>query len=394
MNSSRTKALLVKYVNQNISKQEMFELDLLLNAVPNEQLVSILQEINQIEEDNQTTTNNDSELASRMDQIFLKIKESTQQLEEKAPRPISKIKRFDFLKYAAILLAALTIAILWQQSKNNTTANIAEHLDVLPAKNIAIVKIGDNHTLQIDSNKTGLIYKDDKLQVYKLPSGEIEYKTTDPGTQAPQFITVNTPKAGFTKVKLNDGTIVDLNANSSITYPIHFLEDLREVRVEGELFFKVKPNKEAPFRVISPNQHLEVLGTSFNLNTKNGMDRTALVEGAVKITAKNQTVLLKPGEEAVVTDKIYAEGVALREKTAWANALFVFDNTPFIDILKQIEDWYDIKFIVEEKIDLNIRLVGEVSRTIKLSELLKVLELNTNYNFEIKERRVIVKKHT
>lgn len=394
MNTSRTKALLVKYLNQSISKDEMYELDSLLDAVSSEQLVAALQEIETPEDEQHAPSGIDQDLAARMDQIFLGIKKEAQLLEEKTPHKVRKIRLSELLKYAAILVVALTVAIWWQQSKNSVAENIVQQIDILPAKNIAIVKIGDDQPLKIDSNESGLIYKHDKLLVYKLPTGEIEYKTTDSATQVPQYITVKTPKAGFTKVKLSDGTVVDLNANSSITYPIQFLKDRREVSAEGELLFSVVPNKDAPFRVASPKQQLEVLGTTFNLNTKNGFDRTALIEGSVKITANNQTVLLRPGEEASVSDQIHVESVALREKTGWTNALFVFDNTAFIDILRQIEEWYDVKFIIEDKIDLNIRLIGEVGRTIKLSELLKVLELNTNYNFEIQERRVIVKKRT
>ena len=71
-----------------------------------------------------------------------------------------------------------------------------------------------------------------------------------------------------------DGSKVELNAASSITYQPYRWSTLREVQLTGEAFFSVKKGK--PFIVVSENGTTEVLGTRFNINTRDTVSYTHL----------------------------------------------------------------------------------------------------------------------
>src|SRR5690606_37103896 len=88
------------------------------------------------------------------------------------------------------------------------------------------------------------------------------------GKSAKQFhmLTLTTPKGGTYQVTLPDGSMVWLNAASTITYPSRFVGNERVVEISGEAFLSVTADKSKPFRVKSNGQTVEVLGTAFNIS--------------------------------------------------------------------------------------------------------------------------------
>ncbi|MGN5954535.1 FecR family protein [Sphingobacterium lactis] len=392
MNQNHIKDLLRKHFEGNISLAELQELEQFFLTQPKDTWVKMLHEIDVPQSFD--IGKSEEEIDNRLQEIYQTI-----QKEAFIEKPVLNINEQKYrwkpiIKYLVAACALIIgFAIYFNQKTELPQENIAV-TDILPAKNIAQINLNNGKSIEVDSSKVGVLYKDDQIEVYKSESGEISYRATKEMQSTPQYITVQTPKAGVTTVKLADGTVVELNADSYIKYPIEFAEDAREVTVEGELLFKVASNKSWPFKVKSNKQQLEVLGTTFNLQTRDGIDKTTLIEGSVKITVAEKEYLLKPGDESIVSDKVNIKNVNTTEKTAWSEKRFVFHNSSFIEILKEIENWYDVEFVMEEQLDLNVQMVGEVSRKIKLRELLNILEMNSKYKFEIQERRVFVKKNT
>jgi Fe2+-dicitrate sensor, membrane component len=60
---------------------------------------------------------------------------------------------------------------------------------------------------------------------------------------------------------LFDGTEVWLNSGTKLKYPNKFNQNERDVFVEGEAFFKVKPNKKLPFKVKTGKLEQKLLST-------------------------------------------------------------------------------------------------------------------------------------
>ena len=73
---------------------------------------------------------------------------------------------------------------------------------------------------------------------------------------------------GTKQVYLPDGSMAHLYYNSRVIYPKDFLENHRNVRIKkGEVYFDVERNPERPFVISARDARIEVLGTSFNVNT-------------------------------------------------------------------------------------------------------------------------------
>ena len=165
-------------------------------------------------------------------------------------------------------------------------------------------------------------------------------------------ITVDAPRGSFAEVKLPDGSLVQLNSESSITYPARFFGS-RNVSLEGEAFFEVTKDDEH-FVVETFNARTTVLGTSFNVRARPDEDQanTAVVvaEGAVRVAAKASDevgVTLAPGQQSRVhgaaSTPTEPEPVALSRRLAWRTGGLAFTDQPFALIFGEIERRFDIE---------------------------------------------------
>jgi ferric-dicitrate binding protein FerR (iron transport regulator) len=174
---------------------------------------------------------------------------------------------------------------------------------------------------------------------------------------------------------LNDGTIVWLNSESSLRYPVAFVGNQRRVEITGEAYFEVAKDETKKFIVESNGVSTEVLGTHFNVNTYQSEHdvKITLLEGAIKVRKGLITGILKPGQQAEVTDDIrVTSNVDMDAVMSWKNGFFHFANTSIPELMKQISRWYDID-IVYNSVITQRQFGGEISREASLSEVLKIL---------------------
>ena len=378
--------LLKKHLEGNISTQESVVLENLINLTDSQELEETLFQV--IEESKLKVDQGDVDVNSvNFYDIYRKIVD--QDKEVKLPAKQNNIVLT--LKYVISIASVFVLAFFLFRNSHKSPTEVQVLNDINPAQSIANITLASGKVLTIDSARTGLVYKEDGLSVYRSEDGVIKYALDSTSVYVEEYITVSTPKGGFTKLTLADGTIAALNSASTLKYPVAFKNNNREIFAEGEIFFDVAKDKNRPFRIFSDKQTIEVLGTSFNLHTNKGEAKTTLIEGSVKILVDNKSYILKPGQQSIVNNSVEIRDTKVQEEVAWTNDQFLFDNGSFLEILKEIENWYDVKFVFERRDIVNVKLSGSLSRKVKLSELLKVLAINTGYTYEIQERRVIVK---
>lgn len=149
-------------------------------------------------------------------------------------------------------------------------------------------------------------------------------------------------------VHLPDGTTVWLHTNTRLTAPATFDEDKRIVTLEGEAFFEVKQDAKHPFIVRTNAYEVQVIGTSFNVNTRKriGVSETILMTGSVRLQDKQGTSLavLRPGQQALYTKKnkkIEIHEVDANALTAWRYGLISLTNVTADEIRQCLEEIYD-----------------------------------------------------
>ena len=316
--------------------------------------------------------------------------------------PVRRISIFRRWRWAAasIILLLGVGTYLWQSSKTNTpTVAIT---DIAPGGEGAILTLANGKQVVLDSLANGLIAVQKGAQTI-IRNGELVYDASGAAAGEVMYNTMRTPKGRQFRLQLPDGTRVWLNAASSIRYPTAFTGEERKVEITGEAYFEVAKAFSAggregviPFRVNVRNKaEVEVLGTHFNINAyenEKGI-HTTLLEGSVRVMQRSSALVLKPGQQALISsigEKIQLVNHADTDKVmAWKNGLFYFEGLTLEEAMRQLERWYDIEVIYEGAVP-NIRFGGKMRRDISLSGLLQLLS-DSQLKFRLEEgRRLIV----
>ena len=255
--------------------------------------------------------------------------------------------------------------------------------------------MANGQNVHLDSAGNGALAIQGNVKLIKLANGKIVYQHNSGEVSTKiEYNTLSNPRGSkVINMTLADGSKVWLNAGSSLTYPVSFIGNERKVLVTGEAYFEVAHDASRPFVVINGSMDVRVLGTHFNVNAfeDDGNDiKVTLFEGSVKINNGNATGLLKPGQQAVVTNDVrVVDNVDLGQVMAWKNGYFQFDNASLQNLLKEVSRWYDVD-VVYEGYNQPREFVGEIQRDLSLSEMLKILQKNNvHFKIEGKELRVM-----
>lgn len=267
--------------------------------------------------------------------------------------------------------------------------------DVEPGKNGAILTLADGSQMVLDSAGNGIITRQNGTSVI-LKNNGLQYTPEDPGTGEMKYNTITTSKGRQFRVVLPDGTKVWLNATSALQFPVAFSGKERVVELTGEAYFEVAKNAEQPFKLkVAGKMDIEVLGTAFNVNayTNEANSYATLVEGAVRISLPNQTggsVVLRPGDQvqAGSAGMEVTRNANVEKASAWKNGLFNFEGVGLREMMRQLERWYDLEVVYEGNVP-DVKFFGEMSRTLKLSDVLTGLE-RSDVHFRLEEGRKLI----
>ena len=327
----------------------------------------------------------------------------------------STLNRMPYLQIAAsilvIFLFSTTIyfyrSSLASKSQLPIAQGVAKIEDKQPAKNIAILTLGNNSQIVLDEASNGEIAQESGVSILKTDKGELIYKIRNSNklsnNDLNKYNTISTPMGGKFKVILPDGSLVVLNAASTLKYPVHFDEKLRKVSFTGEAYFEIakledKRKKRVPFYVYSNDQIVEVLGTHFNINSYDNEEysKTTLLEGSVKIINEKSAApakILKPGQQAVIKRGDIQTKIMIADEAqalAWKDGYFLFKNTNIKDVVNELERWYNIDIQYEDEMEFE-NITGYISRNVKISSVLKMLQLSGIVNYEISGSEIIIK---
>lgn len=325
------------------------------------------------------------------------------------------VKRyFSFKRFAAaaaimgVLLSGLYFFNKGKQVKETGAlmpGSAALVKDVQPGGNKAVLTLADGSTISLDSAKNGKLSLQGNASVIKLNNGQLAYQAKGKGGTV-VYNTVSTPKGGTYKIILPDNTAVWLNAGSSLRFPTAFTGSERSVHITGEAYFEVsrhtaRDGRNVPFivhvneEVTGGGMQVEVLGTHFNIMAYDDENiiKTTLLEGAVKITRSNNSVLLSPMQQARLvkhnSDLKVTSSIDAQEETAWINGVFQYNDIDIPTIMRQLCRWYDVEVSYEGPVPTD-RFTGKISRDISLAKVLRILELS-DLHFKIEGRKIIVR---
>ena len=203
---------------------------------------------------------------------------------------------------------------------------------------------------------------------------------------------VFTAQGTITRYELPDQTVVWLNSNSKLRYPIQLAHnEIREVELEGEAYFEVHADKKHPFYVDTKNgMKIYAYGTKFNVNTYNDENiiETVLEKGKVNVIAPNQktSIVLNPGESLTYdkeTNKLRKSTIDIYEKTAWREGKLIFRDSSLEDILKKLSKFYNVDITFDNRSGKEYRYRATFT-TENVTQILDCLSKSANLKWETK----------
>jgi len=390
--------LLQAYAQNNISAQQTEELFQFLNRQP-EEADRMLRELAKVYKDRLFHSQDlKAEISQRMKQSLLaRINAAPETV--RIQNYSSMRVRWAIAASVLLLFSTITYYLFEKQPKKELVQHIVQpqHIekDALPGFDGAILTTASGNQIILDSTANGIVSKEEHTHVVKKDNKLIYSESSEAPTEIESFNTLSTLKGRKFQLVLADGTKVWLDAASSITYPIAFTGKQRKVQVTGQLYFEVAKDTARPFIVESAGTSVQVLGTHFNVNAYGDESamKTTLLEGAIKITRKDRSLLLQPGQQAVISGTEAGaiqlnNAVDLDAVMAWKNGLFQFTNADLPTVLRQLARWYDMEIIYDGKIP-DRKFEGKIGRDLNLSQVLKLLE-KVQVKFRIDGNKLIV----
>jgi transmembrane sensor len=213
------------------------------------------------------------------------------------------------------------------------------------------------------------------------------------GNQAPKELSLLAQHTVLNDT-LPDGSVVTINKGSAISYPEKFKGTTREVKLKGEAFFHVTPNKEQPFIVSVNDVQVTVVGTSFNIKTINGNTEVIVESGIVRVTRAGKTIELHANEKLMVA----ANDATLNKQPVddhlynyYRTKQFVCEDTPLWKLVELLNEAYDTKIVIADPALRNLPLTTTFNNE-SLDQVLNIISITFNIDVSKEGDTILLKQ--
>ena len=371
--------LILKYLQGKLAEEEKRQLDEWLKDDRNKKLFSRLV--------------NKQRILVKMERLDEYDWEKSWKVMEKK---LHERKKFSW-KYWGMVASLLGIVLLgtWVfMEKNEKKSPVVVMRGVEPGGVFAELVLPDGKIVELNKDSNNL-FLGESGKVLRNENGVLFLTQDSVQLQKVGYSEIRTPRGGEYQVVLPDNSIVWLNADSKLRFPLTFSGKERRVFASGELYFQVAKDSLSPFRIeVEGLYEVEVLGTEFNVRAYSDLpSATTLVDGRVLIRDKGTKVVLKPGEQAVKGKhgEVVVREVDVAPYIAWKQGYFLFEDERLEDILNELARWYDVNIFFENSSVREERFSVDMPRHESFEEVLRLIEQTRSIRIEIEGNNVFVK---
>ncbi|WP_028296974.1 FecR family protein [Olivibacter sitiensis] len=203
-------------------------------------------------------------------------------------------------------------------------------------------------------------------------------------------------------LRMADGTIIFLNAGSTLEYTDDFSRKNRKVKLTGEAYFEVSTDKNLPFIVEGQGIYAHVLGTSFNFRAfeEDSEVAVALESGALRVGKLDESVsdeslfaTLKPGQKMIyhkAAGKIAVRTIGKLDAWGiWRNEVLAFDSKSFGQVALILERWYDVKVHFSDSKTKSFRFTGSFDN-LSVNRVLDLLKKGHHFSYRIEGKNIYI----
>ncbi|GBU07118.1 anti-sigma factor [Bacteroidales bacterium] len=337
--------------------------------------------------------------------LWDKVNQINQRLNSASNKSHAKRKSRKKQLYIAMAVAASIALIV-----STTLFFVQEQTSILADANQDISSYVSQNNLSVDDQSDiKLVLSSTNTIFLSEIEPDISYDSTQittaekaiPQTQSAAFNQLLVPRGKRSKLTLNDGTVIHVNAGTRVVYPVQFAEAQREIYVDGEVFVEVFADASRPFVVRTSELYIQVLGTKFNVMSYLGDNnkQVVLVSGAVKILSKDvgskntsHYIHLSPslmyeyngGKEKVTK-------VDVGKHTSWMQGFYTFESENLEVILLRLARHYGQEITFDPQI-ASLKCSGKLDLKDDLLEVLNGLAFTLPIHIEYGNNKYDISK--
>ncbi len=193
--------------------------------------------------------------------------------------------------------------------------------------------------------------------------------------------------------KLPDGSIVDMNKNSTVIYKNVVFKNQREISLEGEAYFEVAHDPAHPFIVRTQDATITVVGTKFNIKTSPSTKTEVLVtEGKVLVQyddSKEKITLSKGNSVYEVDGSIRVSSAYDENRMVWKSGVLNFEYAKLSEVISTLENQFNVGIDVEDIVILDC-LISVRFRNQDIDTILAVISKTYNLQVTKKSKRFLI----
>ncbi|KIO76638.1 hypothetical protein TH53_13910 [Pedobacter lusitanus] len=209
--------------------------------------------------------------------------------------------------------------------------------------------------------------------------------------KSPAVMNVETKEQVLTQL-LPDGSQVTLNKNSLISYASRFTGTTRPVKLQGEAFFKVTPNADKPFIISVNDITVRVIGTSFNVKSRNGKTVIVVETGLVRISKYQSSIELHPGERVTIDQNqktLVKENNQSKLYNYYRSKQLECENTTLQELVDALNEIYQANIVISNPA-LRSKQINANFKNQSLDEILHVISLTVNVQVQRKNEQILL----
>ncbi len=205
----------------------------------------------------------------------------------------------------------------------------------------------------------------------------------------PEYISKESQLSSI-EITLPDNSEIKLNKETKISYPEKFKGKQRHIKLEGEAFFEVEPDKEKPFVIDAQFAQIKVVGTSFNVQAYNDdVVEVTVVSGVVELSNKEtggEPVTLEKGEKGTIekaSGKAYKEVNEVEDELHWMTKKLIFKDMELSQVAETLSLAYNVEIVFEKESLKHCKWTIEIADS-SIEEIMSILQ-STLTNLDIKQ---------
>ena len=246
-------------------------------------------------------------------------------------------RRIGWSVAAAVAVLVVFTWVMFLGGEKSPETVIAQSVIGRPGESKALLVLSSGTKVELNSQIGDTIREEGRSILNERDY--IDYSRQDNDSQVKEVVynELIVPAGGEYRLVLSDGSVVYMNSESRLKYPVKFIEDKRVVKLEGEAYFDVTHDEQHPFIVHTEQLNVKVLGTGFNVMAYKGDARTevTLVHGKVDVKSKNISEILTPSRQFVMnndTREYEVRSVNVNTYVDWKNGILNFDAMPLEEL--------------------------------------------------------------